>query len=52
VSALSIAYCEQRAAVVSHMSLNAIERIRSGKITAGAANVPAFEQAFHDKPDF
>ena len=30
VAALSVAYCEQRAAIVSHMSVNAIGRIRSG----------------------
>lgn len=51
VSALSTAYCEQRAAVVGQMSVNAIGRIRSSpQITAGTLNVSA-EQASYDGPD-
>ncbi len=42
VGALSIAYCEQRAAVVNYMNVNAIGRIRSGPRgdTAFYANDP------------
>jgi hypothetical protein len=52
VSALRKAYCEQRAAIAGQLSLNAIERIRSGpQIPAGDPDVPDLEQASSCKPD-
>jgi DNA-binding GntR family transcriptional regulator len=36
IEALAALYCEQRAAIMSRMSVNAIERIRSGTIRAFA----------------
>lgn len=52
VNALSIAYCEQHAAIVSHMSLNAIERIRSGPQTPPTdIDDLSFERAPGDKTD-
>jgi len=52
VSALSAAYCEQRAAIVGELSVNAIERIRSKPlIITGSADVPDHEQARRGKPN-